>query len=100
MKGVDRRGALAAAGLGLLGAGRWIGARAAEAPPAAAPAPRPATPAVAAAPIPVAVVKHEGNVDFEKEILPILFDQSFSHMPDIRLQQLEKALRGIPHVAV
>ncbi len=37
---------------------------------------------------------------FEKEILPILFDQSFSHMPDIRLQQLEKALRGIPHVAV
>jgi hypothetical protein len=37
---------------------------------------------------------------FEEEILPVLFNQTFSHVPKIRLLQLEEALRGINHLAV
>jgi hypothetical protein len=37
---------------------------------------------------------------FEEEILPILFGQPFSHVPKIRLLQLEEALRGVNHLAV
>jgi hypothetical protein len=37
---------------------------------------------------------------FEEEILPLLFVQSFSHMPRVRIVQLEEALRSIEHVAV
>ena len=37
---------------------------------------------------------------FEEEILPLLFDQSFSHMGQIRLVQLEERLRNIEHMAV
>lgn len=37
---------------------------------------------------------------FEEEILPVLFNQTFSHVPKIRLLQLEEALREINHLAV
>jgi hypothetical protein len=37
---------------------------------------------------------------FEEEILPLLFEQSFSHIPQIRLVQLEERLRNVEHVAV
>ena len=37
---------------------------------------------------------------FEGEVLPVLFDQSFTHVPKLRLVQLEEALRQIEHVAV
>lgn len=37
---------------------------------------------------------------FEKEILPILFDQAFSDIPKIRLLLLEEALRDVKQVAV
>lgn len=37
---------------------------------------------------------------FEEEILPLLFDFTFSHVPKIRLIQLENELRSIDHVAV
>ena len=37
---------------------------------------------------------------FEEEILSDLFHQSFSHIPKIRLLQLEEALREVHHVAV
>jgi hypothetical protein len=37
---------------------------------------------------------------FEEEILPILFSQSFSHIPKIRMLQLEEALRGVNHLVV
>jgi hypothetical protein len=37
---------------------------------------------------------------FEEEILPVLFDQSFSHVPEIRKVQLEEKLRYLDHVAV
>jgi hypothetical protein len=37
---------------------------------------------------------------FEEEVLPLLFEQSFSHVPKLRLVQLEEALRDVEHVAV
>ncbi len=37
---------------------------------------------------------------FEEEVLPVLFTQTFSHVPKIRLLQLEEVLRGINHLAV
>lgn len=37
---------------------------------------------------------------FEEEIVPALFAQSFSHVPRLRLVQLEEALRGVPNLAV
>lgn len=37
---------------------------------------------------------------FEEEVLPLLFDQSFSHAPKIRLLQLEEALRAVNQLAV
>lgn len=37
---------------------------------------------------------------FEEEILPVLFDQSFSHVSKIRLVQLEEALRAMDGIAV
>jgi hypothetical protein len=37
---------------------------------------------------------------FEEEVLPILFEQSFSHVPRLRLVQLEEALRAVDDVAV
>jgi hypothetical protein len=37
---------------------------------------------------------------FEEEILPILFEQSFSHVPKIRLAQMEETLRSINEIAV
>lgn len=37
---------------------------------------------------------------FEEEVLPILFEQSFSHVPKLRLIQLEEALRSVDHAAV
>lgn len=37
---------------------------------------------------------------FEEEILPLLFDQSFSHIPQIRLIQLEEQVRCLEHLAV
>jgi len=37
---------------------------------------------------------------FELHILPLLFDQSFSHVDKVRRIQLEDALRGIGHAAV
>lgn len=37
---------------------------------------------------------------FEEELLPLLFDQSFSHIPQIRLVQLEEQLRSLEHIAV
>jgi hypothetical protein len=37
---------------------------------------------------------------FEEEVLPVLFEQSFSHVPKLRLIQLEEALRTIDQVAV
>ncbi|HEY0405119.1 MAG TPA: hypothetical protein VGC89_05295, partial [Pyrinomonadaceae bacterium] len=37
---------------------------------------------------------------FEEEVLPLLFEQSFSHVPRLRLVQLEEALRDIEHIAV
>ena len=37
---------------------------------------------------------------FEEELLPLLFDQSFSHVPQIRLVQMEERLRSFDHLAV
>ena len=37
---------------------------------------------------------------FEEDILPLLFEQSFSHVPQIRLIQLEEALLSVEHLAV
>jgi len=37
---------------------------------------------------------------FEDDILPYLFDQSFSHVPELRRVQMEEALRGLKHLAV
>jgi len=37
---------------------------------------------------------------FELEVLPILFEQSFSHVPNVRLKQLEEALLGSSPIAV
>ncbi len=37
---------------------------------------------------------------FEEEVLPLLFDFSFSHVPKLRLIQLENELRSIDHLAV
>lgn len=37
---------------------------------------------------------------FEADILPLLFDQSFSHVEKVRRVQLEQALRGVEDVAV
>ena len=37
---------------------------------------------------------------FEEEIVPVLFEQSFSHVPKIRLVQLEESLRAVDHMAV
>jgi hypothetical protein len=37
---------------------------------------------------------------FEEEILPVLFDQSFSHITEIRKVQLEEKLRHLEQVAV
>jgi len=37
---------------------------------------------------------------FESEILPLLFNFSFSHFPKLRLIQLENELRSIDHLAV
>jgi len=37
---------------------------------------------------------------FEEEVLPLLFEQSFSHVPKLRLVQLEEALRDIEHLAI
>lgn len=37
---------------------------------------------------------------FEQEILPLLFEQSFSHIPKIRQVQLEERLREVEHLAV
>ena len=37
---------------------------------------------------------------FEEELLPLLFDQSFSHIPQIRLVQLEEQLRSLEYLAV
>ena len=37
---------------------------------------------------------------FEEEVLLILFEQSFSHVPRIRSVQMEEALRGVNHLAV
>ena len=37
---------------------------------------------------------------FEQEVLPVLFDQSFSHAEKVRLVQLEELVRQIDHVAV
>src|SRR5215207_1145846 len=37
---------------------------------------------------------------FEEELLPLLFDQSFSHVPQIRVVQLEERLRSLKHLAV
>ena len=37
---------------------------------------------------------------FEQEVLPVLFDQSFSHVEKVRLVQLEELVRQIDHVAV
>lgn len=37
---------------------------------------------------------------FEEEVLPLLFDFSFSHFPKLRLVQLENELRSIDHLAV
>jgi len=37
---------------------------------------------------------------FEEEILPLLFDQSFSHIPALRIVALEDALRRVHNVAV
>jgi hypothetical protein len=37
---------------------------------------------------------------FEQNILPVLFEQSFSHIDQIRLVQLEERLRSVEHLAV
>ena len=37
---------------------------------------------------------------FEEEILPVLFQQSFSHVPKVRLLQLEEIVRALEHIAV
>lgn len=37
---------------------------------------------------------------FEQEVLPILFNQSFSHAEKVRLLQLEELLRELEHIAV
>jgi hypothetical protein len=37
---------------------------------------------------------------FEQEVLPVLFDQSFSHAEKVRLVQLEELVRQLEHVAV
>src|SRR5258706_11415299 len=37
---------------------------------------------------------------FEEELLPLLFDQSFSHIPQIRLVQLEEQIRSLEHLVV
>ena len=37
---------------------------------------------------------------FEEEILPLLFDFTFSHVPALKLIQLEDELRSIDHLAV
>ena len=37
---------------------------------------------------------------FEEDVLPLLFEQSFSHVPQIRLIQLEEALLSVEHLAV
>lgn len=37
---------------------------------------------------------------FEEEILPVLFEQTFSHIPQIRLIQLEERLRNLEHIVV
>lgn len=37
---------------------------------------------------------------FEEELLPLLFDQSFSHIPQIHLVQLEEQIRSLEHLAV
>ena len=37
---------------------------------------------------------------FEEEVLPVLFNLSWSHVPKIRLVQLEEMLRQVNHIAV
>lgn len=37
---------------------------------------------------------------FEEEILPVLFDLPWSHVPKIRLVQIEEVLRQVNHIAV